>query len=96
MKADYEVNWDKDRMFQNSRSHTQETSRMSKMAAGNYRSEAPRRQQQISRSSPDDARRKRFKVRNQVLQLHSTPLAVNLYFRHQNEFGSPAKPEFDY
>ncbi|KAG2698967.1 hypothetical protein I3843_07G171700 [Carya illinoinensis] len=61
LKADYEVNWDKDRMFQNSRSHTQETSRMSKMAAGNYRSEAPRRQQQISRSSPDDARRKRFK-----------------------------------
>lgn len=37
------------------------------MSTGNYRSEAPRRQQQISRISPDDARRKRFKVRNRVL-----------------------------
>ena len=42
---------------------------MPEMAAGNYRSEAPKRQQQTARFSPDDARRKRFKVRNQVLEL---------------------------
>lgn len=48
---------------------------MPEIAAGNYRSEAPRHQQQISRLSPDDARRKRFKVRDQVLQL-----TMNLFF----------------
>ncbi|KAF3943499.1 hypothetical protein ACB098_10G155800 [Castanea mollissima] len=62
LKADYEVTWDKDIFFRNSRSNTQDrTSRMPEMAVGNYRSEAPRRQQQNTRFSPDDARRKRFK-----------------------------------
>uniref|UniRef100_A0A2N9EMF9 Uncharacterized protein n=1 Tax=Fagus sylvatica TaxID=28930 RepID=A0A2N9EMF9_FAGSY len=62
LKADYEVTWDKDIYFRNSRSNTQDRiSRMPEMAAGNYRSEAPKRQQQIARFSPDDARRKRIR-----------------------------------
>ncbi|KAE8057053.1 hypothetical protein FH972_013775 [Carpinus fangiana] len=62
LKANYVVTWEKDSFFQNSRTHIQErTNKMQEMAARNYRSEAPRHQQRISRLSPDDARRKRFK-----------------------------------
>lgn len=62
LRADYEVTWDKDGFFRNARSQTEENSRWTPTtAAGNYRSEAPRRQSHTSRLSPDDARPKRFK-----------------------------------
>lgn len=64
LKADYEVTWDRDGFFRNTRNQTQEKSGIREMATAHYRSEAPRRQHQhISRFSPDDMRRKRFKVR---------------------------------
>ncbi|KAL6995347.1 hypothetical protein U1Q18_005485 [Sarracenia purpurea var. burkii] len=62
LKADYEVIWDKDGLFRNARSETQEkSSRMLPLAAVNYRSEAHRRQTYFSRYSPDNVRAKRFK-----------------------------------
>ncbi|KAK9271317.1 hypothetical protein L1049_026907 [Liquidambar formosana] len=65
LRADYEVTWDRDGFFRNSRSYNQEkSSRMPATTAGHYRSEAPRRQPNISRYSPDNVRLKRFKVRN--------------------------------
>ncbi|KAK7291056.1 hypothetical protein RIF29_05919 [Crotalaria pallida] len=64
MKADYEVSWDKDGFFWNSRNQTQEkNNKVSAVAADHYRSEAPRRQAYSSRPSPDNVRPRRFKVR---------------------------------
>ncbi|XWS25508.1 hypothetical protein CRYUN_Cryun27aG0074200 [Craigia yunnanensis] len=66
LSADYEVTWDKDGFFRNSRSQNQEkNSRMQEPAAVRYRAEAPRREPHISQSS-NDTRRKRFKVRIQL------------------------------
>lgn len=63
LKADYEVSWDKDGFFQNSRNQTQEKNNMvSTIAADHYRSEAPRRQAYNTRHSPDKVRPRRFKV----------------------------------
>lgn len=63
LKADYEVTWDKDGFFRNTRSETHDkSSRMPPLGAGNYRSDGYRRQPQFSRYSPDNARTKRFKV----------------------------------
>ncbi|XP_059631149.1 uncharacterized protein LOC132274022 [Cornus florida] len=62
-RADYEVTWDKDGYFRNTRSHThEESSRMPATSAGYYRSEAPRRRPHISRFSPDNEPPKRFKL----------------------------------
>ncbi|KAK7321639.1 hypothetical protein VNO77_32471 [Canavalia gladiata] len=62
LKADYEVSWDKDGFFRNSRNQTQEKNNMvSTMAAEHYRSEAPRPQAYSSRHSPDNVRPRRFK-----------------------------------
>lgn len=63
LKADYEVSWDKDDIFRNARSQTEENSRsMPKMPAGNnYRSEAARYQPYVPRYSENNTRSKRFK-----------------------------------
>ncbi|KAE9457248.1 hypothetical protein C3L33_10850, partial [Rhododendron williamsianum] len=62
LKADYEVTWDKDGFFRNTRNETEDKSiRMPPLGAGNYRSEAYRRQSHFSRYSPDNERTKRFK-----------------------------------
>lgn len=62
LKADYEVSWDKDGFFRNSRNQIQEKNNMvSTRAADHYRSEAPRRQAYNSRHSPDTVRPRRFK-----------------------------------
>lgn len=59
LRADYEVSWDKDGFFRNSRSETQEkSSRMTSLASGPYRSEVPKH---ISRYSPERTRPKRFR-----------------------------------
>ncbi|KAK3020758.1 hypothetical protein RJ639_047886 [Escallonia herrerae] len=61
LKADYEVTWDKDGFFQNSRTQAEERSTWAPtLTAGRYRSEAPRRQSH-TRFSPDNPRSKRFK-----------------------------------
>jgi len=62
LKADYEVTWDKDGFFRNSRNQPQEKNN-TVIAADHYRSEAPRRQVYNSRHSPDRVRPRRFKVR---------------------------------
>ncbi|KAJ4701613.1 A-kinase anchor protein 17A-like protein [Melia azedarach] len=62
LKADYEVSWDKDGFFHNSRNQEDEKSdRMPVKPAGQYRSKAPRREPYGSQFSSDDNRRKRFK-----------------------------------
>ncbi|KAK7383226.1 hypothetical protein VNO78_28900 [Psophocarpus tetragonolobus] len=62
LKADYEVSWDKDGFFRNSRNQTQEKNNIvSTRAADHYRSEAPRRQAYNCRHSPDNVRPRRFK-----------------------------------
>ncbi|KAK8692481.1 hypothetical protein V6N13_075940 [Hibiscus sabdariffa] len=62
LSADYEVTWDKDGFFRNSRSQNQDkSSRMQEPAAERYRSEAPRREPHVSQLSSTDTRRKRFK-----------------------------------
>ncbi|XP_061358021.1 uncharacterized protein LOC133302280 [Gastrolobium bilobum] len=62
LKADYEVSWDKDGFFRNSRNQTKEMNGVaSAVAADHYRSEAPRRQAYNSRHSPDNVRQRRFK-----------------------------------
>lgn len=67
--ADYEVTWEKDGFTQYSRNQTQGGgSRMQEMAAGQFKNEALRRQR-YSGSIPDDSRRKRFKVSDQLLLL---------------------------
>lgn len=67
MRADYEVSWDKEGFFRNSRNYTEEKgSRLPAAETGQHRSEAPRRQAYNSRYSPDSMRPKRFKVRDQV------------------------------
>ncbi|XP_024020006.1 A-kinase anchor protein 17B [Morus notabilis] len=58
--ADFEVTWDRDGFFRNTPSQIQKRSGR-EMAPAHYRSEAPRRQQHISRLSSDDMPRKRFK-----------------------------------
>ncbi|RDX71560.1 hypothetical protein CR513_49072, partial [Mucuna pruriens] len=73
LKADYEVSWDKDGFFRNSRNQTQEKNNMvSTRAANHYRSEAPRRQAYNSHHSPDNVRPRRFKERP-LLYLSSQP-----------------------
>ncbi|KAK6116031.1 hypothetical protein DH2020_008300 [Rehmannia glutinosa] len=65
LRADYEVTWDRDGYFRNGRSRTEQSKRWAPATGvGNYRSEASQRQSQVSRVSPDDARRKRFKFQN--------------------------------
>ncbi|KAL2489151.1 ZCW7 [Forsythia ovata] len=59
--ADYEVTWDKDSFFKNSRSQPDERSRWVPARLGNYGTEDSRRSSQNSWFSTDDARRKRFK-----------------------------------
>ncbi|XVE55746.1 hypothetical protein DITRI_Ditri03aG0183100 [Diplodiscus trichospermus] len=62
LSADYEVTWDKDGFFRNSRSQNQEKSRkMQETAAVRYRTETPRDEPRISRFTSNDSRRKRFK-----------------------------------
>ncbi|KAK2660130.1 hypothetical protein Ddye_006663 [Dipteronia dyeriana] len=63
LKANYEVTWDKDGFFRNSRSQAadEKSNRMPEKAAGQYRRETPRRESHFSQSSVDDTRRKRFK-----------------------------------
>ncbi|XP_022768644.1 A-kinase anchor protein 17A [Durio zibethinus] len=62
LSADYEVTWDKDGFFRNSRSQNQEKgSRMQEAAAVRYRSEAARHEPHISHFTSNDTRRKRFK-----------------------------------
>ncbi|KAI3673009.1 hypothetical protein L6452_39117 [Arctium lappa] len=62
LKADYEVTWDKDDLFRNARSQTEDNSRsMPKVAAGNYRSEAAGYQSHVPRFSENNTRSKRFK-----------------------------------
>lgn len=64
MKADYEVTWDKDGFFENTRQHHAQgrTIRMAGMGGGHHRNEASRRPTYDSRYSPDDdVRPKRFK-----------------------------------
>ncbi|PON91125.1 ZCW [Trema orientale] len=62
LRADYEVTWDRDGFFRNTRNQTKDKGGIRDLAAAHYRSEAPRRQHKhISRFSPDDTRRKRFK-----------------------------------
>ncbi|XVF36428.1 hypothetical protein REPUB_Repub19eG0057600 [Reevesia pubescens] len=61
LSADYEVTWDKDGFFRNSRSQNQEkNSRMQEPAAGRYKIEAPGREPQ-SQFTSNETRRKRFK-----------------------------------
>lgn len=66
LKADYEVNWDKDDVFRNATSQSEVNNRSTpKVAAGNYnRSEANRYQPYVPRYSQNNARSKRFKVIN--------------------------------
>ncbi|KAL2318448.1 hypothetical protein Fmac_032324 [Flemingia macrophylla] len=60
LKADYEVSWDRDGFFRNSRNQIQEKNNMaSTRASDHYKSEAPRRQAYNSRHSPDNARPRR-------------------------------------
>ncbi|TYH72113.1 hypothetical protein ES332_D05G232100v1 [Gossypium tomentosum] len=67
LSADYEVTWDKDGFFRNSRSQNQDkSSKMQEPAAVRYRSEAPRREPHVSEFTSNDTRRKRFKVRIQL------------------------------
>ncbi|CAI9291852.1 unnamed protein product [Lactuca saligna] len=63
LKADYEVNWDKDDVFRNTTSQSEVNNRSTpKVAAGNYnRSEANRYQPYVPRYSQNNARAKRFK-----------------------------------
>ncbi|MBA0623670.1 hypothetical protein Godav_009119, partial [Gossypium davidsonii] len=62
LSADYEVTWDKDGFFRNSRSQNQDkSSKMQEPAAVRYRSEAPRREPHVSEFTSNDTRRKRFK-----------------------------------
>ncbi|CAJ1972828.1 unnamed protein product [Sphenostylis stenocarpa] len=62
LKADYEVSWDKDEFFRNSRNQSQERTSMASRR-DNYRGEASRRQGYDSRHSPENVRPRRFKVR---------------------------------
>lgn len=67
LSADYEVTWDKDGFFRNSRSQNQEkSSRMQETAAARYRTETPRHEPHTSQYTSNDTRRKRFKVRIQL------------------------------
>ncbi|KAF5739475.1 ZCW7 isoform 1 [Tripterygium wilfordii] len=62
LKSDYEVTWDKDGFFRNSRSHVQEkSSRMPAIGAGLYGNQASRHEPHNPQSTYEDTRRKRFK-----------------------------------
>ncbi|KAK7376970.1 hypothetical protein VNO80_02390 [Phaseolus coccineus] len=62
LKADYEVSWDKNGFFRNSRNQSEDKNSMvSSSAADNYRSAASRRQADNSRHSPENVRSRRFK-----------------------------------
>ncbi|KAK8552036.1 hypothetical protein V6N12_040652 [Hibiscus sabdariffa] len=55
LSADYEVVWDKDGFFRNSRSQNQDkSSKMQEPAAERYRSEAPRREPRVSQLTSSD------------------------------------------
>lgn len=70
LKADYDVTWTKDSFFQNSSSQAKEkTARTPAVGGGQYRNEDPRRERYISQFTSDDSRRKRFKVRNQIINI---------------------------
>ncbi|KAL4372404.1 hypothetical protein AHAS_Ahas06G0262400 [Arachis hypogaea] len=63
LKADYEVSWDRDGFFRNTRNQTQEkTNRVSTTAADHYKSETPRRHTPYARHSPENVRPRRFRV----------------------------------
>lgn len=67
MSADYELTWDKDGFFRNTRSQNQDkSSKMQEPAAVRYRSESPRREPHVSEFTSNNTRRKRFKVRIQL------------------------------
>lgn len=68
--ADYEVTWDKDGFTQYSRNQG-DGGRMQEMAAGQFKNEALRRQR-YSGSIPEDSRRKRFKVSDQLMNQFAT------------------------
>ncbi|KAK4387607.1 hypothetical protein Sango_2367300 [Sesamum angolense] len=62
MRSDYEVTWDRDGYFRNGQNRAEQSKRwMPTTGVASHRSEASGRQSQVSRYSPDDARRKRFK-----------------------------------
>ncbi|KAL8487680.1 hypothetical protein ACS0TY_023678 [Phlomoides rotata] len=62
LRADYEVTWDRDGFFRNSRNRAEQGKRWAPATdAGGYRSGASGRHSQDSRFSTDDSRRKRFK-----------------------------------
>lgn len=65
LRADYDVTWDRDGFFRNGRSRADQGKRWTPATgAGSHRSKALL----VSRYSPEDARRKRFRV-NTVLKL---------------------------
>lgn len=62
LRADYEVTWDKDGFFKNSKSQTQEKSgKVLDHGDNRYRNDAFRRQTYVSEYNADDTRRKRFR-----------------------------------
>ena len=68
MRADYDVTWDRDGFFRNGRSRAEQGKRWTPTAgAGSYKSEGSGWQSQGSRLSPEDARRKRFRVKTHKL-----------------------------
>lgn len=65
LKADYEVTWDKDGFFWDSRNQAEEKSnRMPLKTARQYRSETSRHEVYSSQLAADHTRRKRFKVKD--------------------------------
>lgn len=68
LKADYEVTWDKDGFFWDSRNQAEEKSnRMPLKTARQYRSETSRHEVYNSQLAADHTRRKRFKVKDWVI-----------------------------
>lgn len=79
LRADYEVIWDKDGFFRNSKRRAEQGKRWATSTdAGGYRSGASGHHSQVSRFSTDDARRKRFKVGNKKTQLNFTGCWVQI------------------
>lgn len=62
LRADYEVNWDKEGFLRDSRTHPEKPSRWA--LEERYKSEAPRRHSYNSHFSTENTRPKRFKVGN--------------------------------
>lgn len=61
LRADYEVTWDKNSFFQNSRGQVEDKRLMSVTGSRNNRNQAYGHGSQVSRFISDDSRRKRFK-----------------------------------